>query len=206
MGATFVTIIAIAVASNLDNAGVGIAYGVRRIAISRLANVWIALISGLATYVSGVAGDTVTRYVTPWAAAWIGGTVMLAVGAWVCSEPCRKRRQQRLEKEKTGKANVVKRILEDPVAADFDRSQTISLKEATVLGIALAINALAGGFDAGVVHIGIVWTAFSVALCSYALLGASAWVGRKYAARALGDRATYIAGLLLMFIGLHQIW
>jgi len=196
----FVTILAIAVASNLDNAGVGIAYGVRRIHISWTANLMIALISGGATFVSGFVGDTVTRYVSSTVADLTGAIVVILVGIWVMTDPWRTARRVRHS------PNVMTRILRDPAVADFDNSQTISMKEAVVLGIALAMNALAGGFDAGVANIGIVLTSIFVAGFSYILLGVSAFLGRRYAAQTLGDKATYIAGLLLILIGIHQIW
>jgi putative sporulation protein YtaF len=204
MWSIVLTIFAIAVASNLDNAGVGIAYGARGISISWAANLTISLISGAATLVAGLAGHTLTYYLPQRAAMLTGGVVMLLVGVWVMAEPWRRRAKSEPAAEPP--QNVVRRILADPAEADFDKSQTISVKEALVLGFALALNALAGGFDAGAAHIGIVETAIAVAVCSYLLLGASAFVGRKYAAGVLGDRATYIAGLLLMVIGIHQIW
>lgn len=205
MWSVFVTIAALALASNLDNAGVGIAYGARGITFAPMVNTVIAVTSGLATYVAGVAGTTLSHYVSPRLGAWIGGTVMLLVGVWVLSEPWR-RKWEESKKSPAKVQNVVTRILKDPVEADFDQSQTISMKEGFVLGIALAINALAGGFDAGAVHIGVLETSIAVAVCSYLLLGASSYVGKKYAARAFGDKATYVAGLLLMVIGIHQIW
>lgn len=201
MGSELAIILAIAIASNLDNAGVGIAYGVRKIRISWAPNLVIATISGLATYLSGYAGDVLTRYVPAKTASWVAAAVMIGVGLWVMGEPRRSRRRVRRESE-----NVVTRILRDPVEADFDKSSTIGMMEAVVLGIALAMNALVGGFDAGVVHIGILWTAVMVALFSFALLGLSAHLGSRYAADTLGNKATYVAGVLLILVGLHQVW
>ncbi|GGJ13081.1 membrane protein [Alicyclobacillus cellulosilyticus] len=201
MGQSLVTILAIALASNLDNAGVGIAYGVRGMGISWWANLIIAVISGLATLLSGWIGRVITRVLPPHLAAWLGAAALMAVGVWVLTAPWR-------ERARRGRTphNVVSRILRDPLAADFDRSQTISLGEATVLGLALAMNALVGGFDAGVVRIDIAWTAVAVAAASYVLLGMSAYLGRRFAAKAFGDRATVAAGTLLILIGLHQLW
>ncbi|QQE79378.1 sporulation membrane protein YtaF [Alicyclobacillus sp. SO9] len=195
------TVLAIAIASNLDNAGVGIAYGVRKIHFSWWANLTISSISGLTTYIAGVTGSALTRYVPGSFAKILGAIVMMLVGIWVLLEPWREQRTQ--EKEN---ANVVTQILRDPVYADFDKSSSISFKEALVLGVALSLNALAGGFDAGIVHIGVIWTAAAVALASAGLLELSAYIGEHYASRVFGKRATYIAGLLLFLVGVFQIW
>lgn len=200
---SLLTMIALSVAANLDNAGVGIAYGVRKIHISSIANLVVAFISGLATLVSGYAGRFLSHYIHPLLAMDIGAVVMFAVGVWVMLEPLRERRKRAKSNEKSG---VIGRILDDPSTADFDKSKTISLLEAIVLGIALAMNAFAGGFDAGVTHLNIWGTTIGVSLFSYVLLGFAAFLGRRYAARALGDKATYIAGILLILIGFHQIW
>ncbi|SFV00119.1 manganese efflux pump [Alicyclobacillus macrosporangiidus] len=201
MGSTVLTICAIALAANLDNASFGIVYGIRNIHISWWANAIIALISGVATLVAGWMGAAITRYVPPHLAAWTGAAVMWLVGLWVLTEPLHGRREMQ-----PGEGNVVKRILRDPAAADFDHSHTLNLGEAVILGVAAALNALAGGFDAGVVHIGIVWTAAAVAVTSFVLLGAAAYVGRRYIAKRLGNWATCVAGLVMIAIGMHQIW
>ncbi|EJY56966.1 protein of unknown function UPF0005 [Alicyclobacillus hesperidum URH17-3-68] len=199
--ATILTLVGLGIAANLDNAGVGIAYGVRRIQISTIANLLIAAISGVATLLSGWVGNTVSHYIHPQISNWLGAIVIMAVGLWVITEPIRSRRKRRRRN-----GSVIGRILDDPAAADFDNSQSISLTEASILGIALALNAFAGGFDAGVTHLSIWATTASVTAFSFILLGLAAYLGRRYAAQALGDKATYIAGALLILIGIHQVW
>lgn len=200
---SLMTMCALAIAANLDNAGVGIAYGVRKIHISTLANIIVACITGIATILSGFVGSALSHYIHPVIANGIGAAVMFGVGLWVIFEPYRSRRKRRQDARNGG---VIGRILEDPATADFDRSQTIGLLEAVVLGIALAMNAFAGGFDAGVTHLNLWGTTCFVTVFSFILLGLSAYLGRRYAARALGDKATLIAGVLLLAIGVHQIW
>ena len=200
MWSSIAIVCAISVASNLDNAGVGIAYGVRGVKISGTANGLIALISGVATLLAGVAGNLIIQYIPSNIATYIGGAVMILVGLWVLTEPFRNRLKRGI-----GDDIVFTRILRDPMIADFDSSKHISMGEAAILGIALALNALAGGFDAGVVHIPVWMTAVGVAIFSYLLLGISAYVGRRYAAERLGSKATVIAGILLLLIGIHQI-
>lgn len=198
-----VTVIAIAVASNLDNAGVGIAYGVRKIRFSWWSNLIISVISGMATLVAGTAGSIVTHYLPANFTGILGAAVMIAVGLWVISEPWRDRRRSRRRLDEN---HMVRKILRDPAYADFDNSKSISFHESLVLGFALALNALAGGFDAGVVHIGVGWTTLAVTVASFVLLAVSDYVGRRYASRLFGSRATYIAGLLLIAIGIYQLY
>ncbi|MEF2967611.1 sporulation membrane protein YtaF [Paenibacillus sp. M1] len=194
-------IIAIGLASNLDNAGVGIAYGVRKIHIPWYSNLAIALISFLATLLSGWFGTWIALWVHPWVGQWIGTIVIVAVGVWVLIQPYVEKKTVPPEDD----PSILTRLLRNPEEADADSSNSLSLGESLLLGIALAMNALAGGFNAGITHLNIFYTSLSVGVFSYILLALCAGFGEKFAAEKLGNRATVISGLLLILIGLHQI-
>lgn len=196
-------VIAIGLASNLDNAGVGIAYGVRKIHIPWYSNLTIALISFLATLFSGLFGNWIALWVHPLIGQWIGTVVIVAVGVWVLLQPF-------VEKKPVSPPEndppTLTRLLRNPEEADVDSSKSLSIGESVVLGIALAMNALAGGFNAGITHLNIFYTSLSVGIFSFLLLALCAGFGEKYAAEKLGNRATVVSGVLLILIGLHQIF
>jgi putative sporulation protein YtaF len=148
----FFEILLIGIASNLDNAGVGIAYGVRGIHISKSANLMIAVISFLMTLLSGIVGAWLSMYISLFVSHLIGAFVIVSVGIYVLYQPFR----QRITLKPQTNHNLIQRILRKPEEADLDQSNTISLKESLILGSALGINALAGGFDAGVTHLHII--------------------------------------------------
>ncbi|MEC0135573.1 sporulation membrane protein YtaF [Paenibacillus macerans] len=194
-------VIAIGLASNLDNAGVGIAYGVRKIHIPWYSNLAISFISFLATLVSGLFGSWLSLWFHPWIGQILGTLVIVGVGVWVLLQPF-------IEKKPlppANGANSLTRLLRNPEEADTDSSKSISLGESIVLGIALAMNALAGGFNAGITSLNIWYTSLSVGIFSFLLLALCSGFGEKYAAEKLGDYATVISGLLLIFIGIHQM-
>ncbi|WP_346779346.1 sporulation membrane protein YtaF [Paenibacillus brevis] len=193
--------IIIGLASNLDNAGVGIAYGVRKIHIPWFSNLMIAVISFLATLLSGMFGNWLALWIHPWIGQWIGTIVIVSVGVWVLLQPYVEKKQAMRERD----ASVLTRLLRNPEEADRDSSKTLSLGESVLLGLALAMNALAGGFNAGITHLNIWLTSLFVGVFSYLLLAFCAGLGEKYAADKLGSRATVISGLLLILIGIHQI-
>lgn len=194
-------VIGIGLASNLDNAGVGIAYGVRRIQISGLANLIIAGISIAATLIGGGLGGLVSLWITPFMAHLIGTIVIVSVGIWVMCQPLLEKKTKKREASNS----LVTQILRSPEEADRDQSKTISIGEAVILGIALSMNALAGGFDAGITRLNLVATALTVGVLSYILMALCSYIGSRFAAEKLGDRATILSGLLLIFIGLHQL-
>ncbi|ANS73385.1 hypothetical protein AWM70_01285 [Paenibacillus yonginensis] len=199
-------ILAIGLASNLDNAGVGIAYGVRKIRIPWYSNLAVAFISFLGTLVSGVFGSLLALWIHPWVAHIIGSAVIIMVGIWVLLQSSKEQQIPESETVAAQSTGHFSRLLRNPEEADKDSSKSISLSESLILGIALAMNALAGGFNAGVTDLNIWLTSLSVGIFSYLLFALSAWFGKKYAAEKLGSRATIISGVLLILIGLAQMW
>lgn len=199
---SLLAIIVIGLASNLDNAGVGVAYGVRKIRIPWFSNLAIAIISFLATLLSGLFGNWISIWVHPWIGQLIGTIVIVSVGVWVLLQPFVEKKHAASDYD----TNPVTRLLRNPEEADKDSSKSISLGESILLGIALAMNALAGGFNAGITHLNIWYTSLSVGIFSYVLLALFAGFGEKYAAEKLGNRATIISGLLLIIIGINQMF
>jgi putative sporulation protein YtaF len=194
-------IILIGIASNLDNAGVGIAYGVRGIRISNSANIMIAAISFLMTLLSGVAGAWIAMYISTFVSHLIGAIVIVSVGIYVLYQPFRKLKKT----ESQINENLIQRILRQPEEADLDRSKTISFRESLILGSALGINALAGGFDAGVTHLNVGYTSIAVGFFSFVVLGLTDYIGRNYIAVKFDRLATILSGILLILLGLYQI-
>ncbi|MEX2461887.1 MAG: sporulation membrane protein YtaF [Paenibacillaceae bacterium] len=194
-------VVLIGIASNLDNAGVGIAYGVRGIRISKNANFVIAMISFLMTLLSGIVGAWLAMYISPFVCHLIGAIVIVSVGIYVLYQPFRKRKTIELPSNH----NLIQRILQKPEEADLDHSKTISFKESLILGSALGINALAGGFDAGVTHLHVLSTSVAVGFFSFVVLGITDYIGRKYITVKFDNLATILSGILLILIGFYQI-
>ena len=76
----WVTIIIVGLAANLDNLGISISYGIRKIKIPLLSNLIICLISMVATYTSVVMGDLLTHFVPLYLANLLGSLLLCAIG------------------------------------------------------------------------------------------------------------------------------
>ncbi|MFD1175105.1 sporulation membrane protein YtaF [Paenibacillus puldeungensis] len=199
---SLLAVIAIGLASNLDNAGVGIAYGVRKIRIPWYSNLAIAFISFLATLMSGLFGSWISSWIHPWIGQLLGTVVIVGVGIWVLMQPFTEKKPLPPQND----AQMLTRLLRNPEEADVDSSKSLNLGESFLLGIALAMNALAGGFNAGITQLNVWLTSLSVGFFSFILLALCAGFGEKYAAEKFGNQATIISGLLLILIGIHQMF
>jgi putative sporulation protein YtaF len=203
-------IVLIAIAANLDNLGVGIAYGIQKIKISHMSNLIIAIISFIATWLSAEAGKLISFYLSPTIANIIGAFILFGVGVWVLIQPfvtAYKANQPIIDLQLSGTRIYVgpTEILRYPEKVDIDLSRDVSSWEAVLLGIALSINALAGGFDAGAVGISALLESTFVGMFSFLTIIIGWYVGKKYAAEQFGKYATIIAGTLLILLGFHQL-
>src|SRR5208283_2003727 len=83
----------IALSCNLDNVGVGISYGTRRIRLPLITNFYIAFLTGFGTYLAMLAGQQAFRFFSPESGALLGGGILVAMGVWVMVQEATRRRQ-----------------------------------------------------------------------------------------------------------------
>jgi len=192
-------VLGISLANNLDNTGVGVAYGLRRIRISPLVNGWISIITFLLTGSAVMIGSGVGHFLPAIAAKALSACILCAIGISVLAPALR-----HPVEGKEPSDNVLARILEDPNRADMDGSKHIDLKEGTILGIALSINNIGGGIGAGLVHLSVLWTAGLSAAFSFFVLWLGGYVGSRVGSGRFAARAPLVAGGMLIVIGLCQ--
>ncbi|MCL4441849.1 MAG: sporulation membrane protein YtaF [Firmicutes bacterium] len=218
------TIFFLAVSANLDNLGVALAYGTRGMKLPFLSNIVIALITSSGTLATMFLGQYIASYLlTAIIANYLGAGIILAAGFGVIIQSYRETHYLPSYNEATagspplGEASclftihlcslgILIQILRDPVQVDRDYSGIIDGKEAVVLGLALTLNNLATGFGAGVSGLSPVLTTAMVFLFSLLSCGAGAAIGWRYTSRWLGAKTGIAAGLLLVLIGVYELF
>jgi len=193
---SLVTSFLIAGAANLDNGGVGVAYGLRKIRIPIGPNILIAAVAAGGALVFGLIGERAATLLPLWADSWIGAFVIIGVGVWVLIGDAMTRRVPR---------GPFAGVLAKPATADADHSGDISLRESLLLSVALGINAWAGGLGAGLLGLGLWPVVAGVGIMSMLMLAVGVSLGSDVLGRLLGTRATLMAGLLLIGIGIKQL-
>ncbi|WP_052461869.1 manganese efflux pump [Sporosarcina koreensis] len=182
-------VIFLGIAANLDNLGIGLAYGVQKTRIPIVSNLVIAAISMAVTGLSMLAGDRIAAFITPDAADWIGGLLLCGIGVWMLCQP------------KFGQVEAY----EDAKTADTDGNRVISVREAIPLGFVLAANCLAAGFGMGVSGSSMIGTILSVGFFSFITIGGSHRFGTLLARTWIGRYPAAFAGGLLIVIGVLEI-
>lgn len=222
------TALFLAISSNLDNLGVALAYGTRKIQLPLLSNLVIAFITSCGTLITMLLGKYIADYIlTATIANYIGASIIIAAGFYVIVQSYREAHLTPYDDNKDNSRlayhslsqdatrliairlrslGILIEILRDPVQVDSDSSGTIDLKEAAVMGLALTLNNLATGFGAGVSGLNPALTTAMVFLLSLLFCSAGVAIGRQHVSRWLGNKTSTVAGLLLVLIGFYELF
>jgi len=76
-------ILLLAFSSNLDNVGVGVSYGIRKVNIPFTSNLLIAVVTSIGTLLSVLLGQSIYLFISAEMASLLGGGIIIAAGIWV---------------------------------------------------------------------------------------------------------------------------
>jgi len=198
-------ILIISLANNLDNIGVRIAYSIRGIKISIPINVWISIITFIISGFAAYSGTLVTGFLSKQLASVLSMALLSGIGLWIMVEPYMKKNSNVPYGSQQESAPTIWHVFTNPSKADRDNSKHIDFKEATVLGIALSINNVGGGLGAGMIGLNSFWVGFFSSLISFIALWAGNYITEYFKKWNIGNKATVVAGIALILIGVEQI-
>lgn len=194
----------IALANNLDNIGVRIAYSIRGIKITTAKNLWISLITFIISSLAAFSGSILSKLLNKNTASIISMILLIIIGLWIIIEPYIHKNES-VNEDKSSETTNIYDILVNPEKADKDKSKDIDFKEATFLGIALSINNVGGGLSAGMIGLNSLFVGFFSAVISFLALLAGNYITDFFKRWNLEKRATIFSGLILILIGIKQI-
>lgn len=188
-GAAWELPVVVAVGSNLDNLGGGLAVGMEGRRVGTVANLIVALLTAAATGGSILLGHLGSRAVPGALLSRAGGALLVAVGlvgAW--------RAWRRRGSAGSGGLPAVGR--------SADTGARLGIPEAVVLGVSLSVNNVIEGIGAGAVGLSALLTSGLAASCSLVFVGAGARVGHR-GARAIGRAGPVLATAIFVGLGLR---
>lgn len=212
----FLSLALLALALSLDSLSVGLLYGARGIRLSWSAMLVVSLATGLLLAVAMGGGHLVAAVLPPALAARLGALVLTGVGLWITYQTWRNHGphnsveqpspepQRRVWRLKLGSVGIVIEILQEPGAADMDRSGHISLSEAIFLGIALALDSVAAGLGAAMTGFSPFGLPLAAAAGSFGLMFGGSRAARVLPFRLEG-RWAMLHGALLVALGIYRM-
>jgi putative sporulation protein YtaF len=194
----------IAITNNVDNLGARIAYSIQGTRVSLPINLWISAITFLISSAAAYMGATVSGSFGSEIASVAAMLLLVGLGAMMIIETRRQpwHEQRPPEKDTTSLWNIILR----PHHADVDASKHIDFKEGTVLGVALSINNIGGGLSAGIIGVSPWLVGCLSALVSFLALWAGNYLAEFFVRRGIAKKANIIGGLLLIIIGVRQVF
>lgn len=206
--------ILLSLSSNLDNAGVGIAYGIRRMHVPFSSNLLIALITSAGTLAAMLAGKSISRFMGPGLANFVGGALLIGLGGWAVFQEywqlqCGLPTTSPAASRPVSSENFLVRmrlILTNPFSVDEDFSRHIDKREALVLGVALSMNNLVNGVAAGIAGMEPALVTTLVFTLSILMLWGGISAGYRFGARVPSRYTGVVSGVLLISIGVYEFF
>ena len=195
----------IALANNLDNIGVRIAYSIRGIKITILKNLWISIITFFISSFAAYSGSVLSFLLNKRLSSIVSMILLIVIGSWIILGEYLKKHEKNKSDDAENDDKSILQIFKKPEIADMDNSKNIDYKEATLLGIALSINNIGGGLSAGMIGLNTFFVGLLSAIISFLALLAGNYVTEFFNKRNLGNKATILSGVALILIGIKQI-
>lgn len=193
------SIVAIGIAANLDNLGIGLSFGARSTKVPLLSNLLIAFLSMAATYLAMSAGIFLSHLISPSWGNLIGGIVVVLIGVWGLRSSLKRRRKL------VSDAELDEQMTRMAERSDKDGNHIISWGESISLGFALSFNCIGSGLAAGVSGVSPLFSALSVGLFSLLTVDIGVRLGSKIAKSWFGKYSELLGCLLLIVIGCYEI-
>ncbi len=188
--------------SNLDNVVVGIAYGIKKIKIGIFANIIIAFITSIGTFLSMSVGAYISKFLPHSVANSLGAGVIIILGIYFVTQSIIKLINNTKSKELALK-NVTD-MIEYAERSDLDNSGNINIKEALLVAFGLTFNNLGTGVAASITGVSIQFTVISTFILSIITIILGEAVGKHVLGKFFGKYAPLFSGILLIMLGIIE--
>lgn len=207
------SILLFVISATLDNIVVGIAYGIKKLKISTLSNILIAFISCVGTFISMTIGKFISTFISERSENIIGSSILILLGIWFVISSFKTNQQKNDHINANENQNILEsykfqceELLINPEKADKDNSGNIDLKESLFLGFALALNNMGLGIGASIAGLSITLTSIFTFVFNLTAIPLGYAIGKKFLSSFLESKANLISGIIIIFLGLYELF
>jgi putative sporulation protein YtaF len=195
------------ISTNIDNFGVGVAYGIKRIRIGMMSNLLIAFFNATGTLVAMTAGETVSTLLPATISGYIGNSIIILVGIWGLTNTFGFWGSD-AENTSTGEPREIiqlEYIAQHPEILDPNRSGHVKMRECLPLAFALSISNLATGIGAGLAGYNVGFLVLIMFIFSMLGISLGYFFGRKCSLALPGKWPGILSGVLLIALGVYEM-
>lgn len=188
------------VSSNTDNLVVGLSYGMKKMPIGRTENLIVALITFTGTILSMVLGKSVLLFLPPKAAGFLGSGMIILIGIAGMAKFLLRWKKTRKEGEEEHKGA-------EDIGGDKETVlQSLTIREALFLGLALTLNNVGLGIGASITGLPVASTALGSFFFSLVFLDLGNRIGRAKLSEVIGEFAEPLAAFLMISLGVYEVF
>jgi putative sporulation protein YtaF len=203
-------VLILAAAISIDSFSVGVTYGLRKIKLGLISSIIISGISMLAIFVTGSIGSSLADILNTVLAEKIGSIILICMGIYLsvsaylspaATKANTEENQVKSFSFKLKSLNIIIKILKKPSQADFDRSGTINILEAIILGLALALDATAAGFGTGLAGFSNRLLPVIIGIVNFIMVKSGYLIGSRMG-NILPEKFEIFPGFLIIILGI----
>lgn len=207
--------ILIAIAISIDSFSVGVAYGIKDIKVPLRSVLILDFISIALLSCGFFVGNFISGFLPSYMTSVLGSLIIFFMGIWYLTQgwlnykyPCQEVQESTSIATISIKSlGIAINILRSPLGADLDTSGEIDVKEAILLGFALAIDSLAVGVAVSISSLYVIFITLTlVAFMNLIFLYSGMHLGNKFLSTNLGSKTTLIPGIILIGLGLFRLF
>jgi putative sporulation protein YtaF len=215
------SVVLISISSNIDSFAVAVAYGIKKIRITIQANLLIAVVSSLGTFLSMSLGEMISGYLPKSIANILGSGVLIAIGIiglWQTLEHERERHKRaKYARQNFNRTDVsispdieisknydYESYIERPPTTIGKRSNTIEAKHSIPLAFSLTINNIGGGVGAGISGLNTNLTTGLTFILAILAISVGSSLGEKFARKMTESWAGLLSSSLIIAIGIYE--
>ncbi|MEW4060249.1 sporulation membrane protein YtaF [Bacillus sp. YBsi01] len=203
-------ILGLAVSSSIDNLGVGMSYGIRKIKISHASNIMIAFICFLFSYIGIYFGKWISAVLPGFFPVLLAAFILSVIGIRIILLAVPRKKENTAPADTSGKKGRFAGLLQNPETADADGSGEIGILESMVLGVAVSANALTNGLSAGLIGLSPAAISITAAIGSFLTIWIGCLLGKKAASLRIGtfhvgQFSTVLSGVIILIIAVNTL-
>ena len=194
----------------LDAFFASIAYGTNKIKIPFISSFIISLIGALILGISLFFGGVIKEFLPNNLAVILSFFILFIIGIYRLFEGIFKafiQKKRSLDKPLTFKLfdmNFVLQVYADETIADYDKSKTLSPKEAFYLSIALSFDSLAVGFGSSLGEVSFIQTIILCFILGLICISIGHIIGNKIV-KKINTNLSWISGIILVTLAILKL-
>jgi putative sporulation protein YtaF len=216
----YISMIMLAFAVSMDSLSIGVTYGIRKIQFPLRSKLVIACMSGAMLLLSMYVGSVLLLFLPMQVERWLASAILIALGIWAIYNVVKKEEDKyemseplaaapprmkvwRFQSERFG---IVVQVLKRPTLGDLDRSGSISMKEAVLIGFALSMDSFGAGISASFLGYSPLILALLVCTLNIIFIGLGLKAGNLLSKTKAVKKATVIPGTILICLGITKMF